>query len=687
MRLGLVALTIGLAPAIAGSPATVAGRQSAGPAGAAVSPASGLDLASFDRSVRPQDDLFRFVNGGWLARWRVPPDRVAFGVFQELTEKTERDLRAIIEGLVSSGPHRPGSPEQQIADLYRSMIDEARVDAAGAAPVRPILQRIEAIATRRDLATEIGFVSALGFGGPFGATLATDAQDPGRLVVQIEQGGILLPNREYYLRDEATFAQARRQYEAYLTTIFTLAGRADAAGDAGRVLALETQLARAQWPQAESREGTRAARPYSLGDLSRAMPGFDWTAWARPQGLDRAAAIDLGQPSFFERFAALIAATPLDTWKSWLAARYITAAAPYISGPFEDARFELFGRLLTGQELPRARWRRGVGLVHQFLGDAVGRLYVAQHFPSSSRARVHTLVSHIVASYRGAIRDASWMSGRARGAALDKLDALTTKVGYPDEWASYRGLEIRADDLLGNAQRAQQHHHRLRLSRVRDPADRRRWFVTPQAVNAYYSPGLNEIVLPAAILQPPLFNAEADPAVSYGAIGGIVGHELMHAFDAQGRLHDAAGMPRNWWRPQDEQAFAQRLQQIAGQFSAHRPLPDLAIDGSLTAAENLADLAGLSIALDSYRRSLGGKPAPTLDGFTGDQRVFLGWAQAWRGLLRDGYLRQWLLNTPHAPPAYRANGPLGNLEAFYLAFDVKPGDGLYRAPEARVRVW
>jgi putative endopeptidase len=637
--------------------------------------------------VRPQDDLFRFANGGWLARTSVPAERVAYGVFQELAERTEHDLRAIIEGIVARGPHRRGTVEQQIADLYLSMADVERVDAAGAEPLRAELGRIAAVQTKSGLAAEIGRLSALGFGGPFGATLATNARDADRLVVQIEQGGTLLPNRDYYLKPEPAFAGIRDAYREYLTTIFELSGRPAAADEAALVLALETEIARLLWSEAKSREGSQSARPFTLGELEKTMPGFDWRAWAKPQGIDRADAIDLGQPSFFAQFATLIERTPLDTSKAWLSARYITAAAPYVSQPFELARFELFGRKLTGQPEPRARWRRSVGIVHQYLGDALGRLYVREHFPPKSRAKVRTLVSHLIAAFNDAIRHAGWMSGAARGAALDKLANLTTKIGYPDEWANYSGLEIRADDLLGNAQRALAYQHTLRLSRVRDPAARQRWFITPLAINAYYSPALNEIVLPAAILQPPLFNPDADPAVNYGAIGGIIGHELTHAFDAQGRTYDASGEVRNWWQARDERAFVDRLQQMASQFSAYRPLPDLALDGALTAAENLADLAGLSIALAAYRRSLDGKPAPVLDGFTGEQRVFLGWAQAWRGVLRENYLRQWLLITPHAPPEYRANGPLGNLDAFIDAFGVKPGDRLYRAPERRVRVW
>jgi putative endopeptidase len=661
-----------------------AGALSAAPA---QTPASGLDLTTFDRSVRPQDDLFRFVNGGWLARAAVPAERISYGVFQELAERTENDLRVIVEAVAAAGPYRSGSALQQIADLHTSMADVARVDAAGATPLRPQLDKIDAIRSARDLAAQAGAVSAIGFGGPFAATLAADAAGSTRLVVLIEQGGTLLPDRDYYLRAEPAYARVRQQYETYLTTIFELVGRPAPGAEARAVLALETELARAQWAQAESREGARVPRPFTLAQLTRAMPGFDWAAWARPQGIDLAETISLSQPSFFERFAALVPTTPLETWRAWLAARYITAAAPYISRPFELARFELFGRTLTGQEEPRARWKRAVGIVNVFLGDALGRLYVEKHFPPAAKAKVQTLVENLVTAFRRTIRESAWMSRQARGAAMDKLDQLTTKIGYPDQWSSYGGLVIKPDDLLGNAQRTQRHQNDSRISRVRDATDRRRWLLTPQTVNAYYSPALNEIVLPAAILQPPLFNASADVATSYGAIGGVIGHELVHAVDTQGRMYDASGAARNWWRSEDDQAFTSRLRQLAGQFDGYRPLPDVAINGALTASENLADLAGLSMALEAYRLSLGGKPAPVLDGFTGDQRVFLGWAQAWRAILREGFLRQSLLSTPHAPPEYRANGPLVNIDAFHDAFGVKPGDRLYRAPTERVRIW
>ena len=650
-------------------------------------PISGLELANFDRSVRPQDDLFRYVNGGWLAKASVPPERVTHGTFAELTDRAELQVRAIVETVLANPDRKPGSPAQQIADLYLSIMDEARLEAQGAAPLRPVLARLAAIQTTKDVATEAGVLTALAGGGPFAGNITVDAQDPAKMIVQVAQGGTLLPDRDYYLKDDPLYVDVRARYVAYVTQILTLAEWPQPAENARAVLALETALARAQWSPTESRDATRTYNPYTLSTLSKAMPGFDWQAWARPQGIDRIEGVSLTQPSFFKTFAALVPATPLDTWKAWLATRYITAAAPYVSQAFNDARFEFFGRLLTGQEEPRVRWKRGVSLVSVFLGDLIGRMYVERHFPPTAKARMQTLVDHMVAAYRQALQDCDWMSNRAKASAGYKLSMIATKVGYPDQWRKYNGLEIRVDDLLGNVQRSQKFQADYRVARLREPADRREWLITPQTVNAYYNAAMNEIVLPAAILQPPLFNVAADDAVNYGAIGGVIGHELTHAFDNQGRAFDGTGAVRNWWTPQDEQGYGQRARRLVDQFQAYQPIPDVPVNGLLTLSENVGDLAGLSIAYQAYLRSLKGKPSPVIDGFTGEQRVFLGWAQAWRSLMRDGYLRQWLLSTPYAPPEYRTNVTAGNVAGFYAAFGVKEGDRLFRRADDRIKIW
>jgi putative endopeptidase len=641
---------------------------------------SGLDPATFDRAVRPQDDLYRFVNGRWLETTVIPPDRVSYGTFAELTDRAEHDVRRIIERLDGGGA------EQQIRDLYASMVNEARVEELGAAPIKEELDRIDAIDSTTALAKQIGHLSSMNAGGPFSASAGLDARNPSAVVVTVTQGGTLLPERDYYLNSDAATRAIRQKYVAYLITIFTLAGRPGAAEHAQAVLALETTLARAQQPHAETRFAT-GAKSYDLKQVERDLPGFDWTAWARPQGVDRVAKIVFEQPEFFRAFAAAISSTPLDTWKAWLAARYITASSTFISRPFADARFEFFGRVLSGQELPRERWKRGVSMVNSYLGDEMGRLYVREHFPDSSRRRVREMVRTIVEAFRLAVDEAEWMTPEARRHARAKLDNLQVGVGYPGVWRRYDRLHIRADDLLGNAQRAQKFETDYQMMRLRRRAEPPQWLMTPQTVNAYYTASRNEIILPAAMLQPPMFDPDADDAVNYGGIGAIIGHEIGHAFDQRGRRFAGSGRARDWWTTKDEEQFVPRARSLIEQFNGYSPLPGRFVNGQLTLGENIGDLGGLAVAVRAYRLSLRGEPAPVLDGWTGEQRLLLRWAQVWREKTREEYARQTLFLNQHAPAQYRANGAVSNLEAFYDAFGVQPGDKLFRDPKNRVRIW
>ena len=646
---------------------------------------SGIDRASLDESVRPQDDLFGYVNGLWLATSVIPGDRVSYGTFAELAEKAEADIHELIEE-AAAGRHR-GLSARQIGDLYASIVDEQRLEALGDGPIRAGLRRIDAMETPSDLAAEAGYLSSIASGGPFGGSVSAEARNPGARVAQISQGGTLLPDRDYYLNAKPASASIRAKYVDYLVEIFTLTGRRDPAGDARAVLALETELARAQWTQADSRDPIKTDNRYSIAQLRTEMPGFDWRAWATPQGLERARTVILLQPSFFKRFAELVPATPLATWRAWLAARFITATAPYLSQPFNDARFEFFGRALSGQELPRTRWKRGVSLVSTYLGDAVGRLYVERHFPPSSKARVERMVAHMRDGFRRAIDESDWMSAPTKREARDKLSRLAIRVGYPDAWHDYRDLVVKRDDLFGNIQRAQQFQNAYRMDRLAGLTDPGEWLITPQTVNAYYAPASNEIVLPAAVLQPPLFDPAADDAVNYGAVGAVLGHEMAHAFDERGRASDAEGRTRNWWTPADVGRFEGRIAPLVRQVDQYEPIPGMHVNGALTRGENVGDLSGLAIAYRGYRLSLGSSRSPVLDGFSGEQRFFLAWARAWRGQDRDEYLRQTLFFNHHAPWRYRANGPVSNFDPFYEAFGLKPGDRLYRTPETRVRVW
>ena len=616
----------------------------------------------------------------------MPGDRVSYGAFIEVSDRTERDLHALIEELAAK-PNRPrGSAAQQIVDLYTSTVDEARLEQVGAAALRPEIERIDAIQSTRDLAAEAGYLSSIAVGGPFGGTVGIDPLNPGAPVARVTQGGLLLPDRDYYLKDDPALADVRAKYEQYLARIFTLTGRKSPADDANAVLGLETALARVSWTEAESRNISATYTRFTLRQLATEVPGFDWLAWAKPQGIDRSPAVILAQPSFFKAFAAMVPEVPLETWKAWLVSRYVTAAAPFVNKAFDDARFDFFGTILTGQELPRVRWKRGVSMVNAYLGDALGRLYVEKYFSATSRARVQKMLANVLDAYRTALRDADWMTPKTRREALDKLAAMSTSVGYPERWHDYSSLVIKPDDLLGNWQRALKFEGQYRLGNVAGSAGGE-WLLPPQTVNAYYSPTANEMVIPAAVLQPPIFDVEADDAVNYGAAGALIGHEISHAFDDRGRNFDAAGQSRDWWTAPDAEHFGELAGQLVRQLSAYEPLPGLHVNGALTLNESLGDLSGLTIAFRAYKLSLKGGKAPVIDGLTGEQRFFMGWAQIWRAKERDEYVRSVLQTSPYLPAALRANAAAANVDGFQDAFGVKPGSRLYRAPGERVRIW
>jgi predicted metalloendopeptidase len=648
---------------------------------------SGLDLGTLDRAVRPQDDLYRFVNGGWLDTTEIPADRVTYGTFVELGDRAQADIHRIIEEASALPNRRRGSPAQQVGDLYASMIDEPRIEALGIAPLKEDLDRIDRIRTSRDVATETGYLASIASGGPFPGTVTVDAFKPGARIVQIGQGGTLLPEREYYFKQDAASIAIRQKYEAYLATIFTLVGRPSSADEAHAVLAFETGIARGLWAAVDSRRPLTTANRFSLDRMVREMPGFDWVAWARPQGLELAQHIVLTQPSFFKGFAAVVAVTPVETLKAWLRSRLLTASSSYLTQAFNDARFDFFGRVLTGQETPNPRWRRGVSLVNGSLGDAVGQLYVEKHFPPAAKVRVEAMVARILKVFREALKDSEWMTEPTKRRALEKLGKLRTEIGYPPSWRDYSRLTIKRDDLFGNVRRINTHLNAYRMDRLAERTDPGQWLMTVQAVNAYYAPATNEIAVPAGILRPPLFNAEVDDAENYGSIGAILGHEAGHGFDQNGRIADGSGNARDWWTPEDAQAFEQRVSLLVRQFDAFEPLPGMHISGELTRIENIGDLGGLTLAFRAYKESLGGQPSPVIGGFTGEQRFFMSWARTWRSKEREAYLRQWLAINPYAPARYRANGPVSNMPEFYEAFGVKPGDKLYRREEERVRIW
>jgi len=648
---------------------------------------SGIDVAAFDKSVRPQDDLFRYVNGDWLAKTEIPADRPVYGTFVQLDEKAEANLYALIEELAGDRNKKPGSTAQQVGDFYTSFTNEPRLASLGADPLKPRLAEVDRIANTTELASLLGRLSMTGLPGAVGGFIEADAGDPTQVALYLAQGGTALPDRDYYLKDDPKFAEIRTKYQQYLEKVFTLAGRPNAAADAKAVFDLETAFAKIQWTQVESRDAVKTYNKMPVTKIVADMPGFDWMAWARPQGIDKAPEWVIAQPSFFKGFAAMVPTTPLSTWKAWLAAQLITLNAPLLSPPFVDARFEFFNKTLSGQEEQRQRWKRGVQLVNGSMGEALGQLYVAKHFPGQSKARMERMIANLIEAYRQSISELDWMTPATRKEALDKLAKFSPKIAYPNRWRDYSALKISADDLVGNVERANRLESEYQVSKLGKPVDREEWLMTPQTVNAYYNPVKNEIVFPAAILQPPFFDVTADDAVNYGSIGAVIGHEIGHGFDDQGRRFDGDGKLRDWWTPEDEAEFMKRAKLLVEQFNGYSPLPGMNVNGELTLGENIGDLGGLSIAYRAWKISLGGRPSPVIDGLTGDQRFFMGWAQAWRAKAREAYLQRQVLSDPHAWAEFRANGPLGNIPEFYEAFGVKPTDKLYREPAKRVKIW
>jgi len=646
-----------------------------------------VDQAQFDTSVRAQDDFFRYVNGTWLVRTNIPADRSTYGTFVQLADKTEADLRTLVEGLAAQPNKVLGSPAQQVGDLYLAFMDEAARDRQGGQPIAAQLAEIDAITSTTGLAAALGKFSMIGLPGAVSGSVEPDVDQPTKYALYLSQDGIALPDRDYYLLADPRFVDARTKYLHYLETIFTLTGRSNVAGDARAVLELETVLARAQWTNVENRDAVKTHNRYGLAKLRSEAPGFDWRAWAAPQGVGTQKEWIIAQPSFFKSFAALVPTTPLATWKAWMAAQLITEDAQLLSRPFADAHFALFATTLTGQQVQRDRWKRGVQLINGTVGQALGRLYVEKHFPAAAKARVERMITTMVEAYRQSIAAVPWMTPPTRQAALAKLAKFSSKVGYPDSWRDYGRLRVVPGDLVGSVERARLLESEYQVAKLGRSVDHKEWLMTPQTVNAYYDPPTNEIVFPAAILQPPFFDPAADDAVNYGSIGAVIGHEIGHGFDDQGRRFDGNGRLRDWWTPADEAEFKRRTDLLVAEFNAFSPLPGITVNGELTLGENIGDLGGLTIAYKAWKLSLGGKPAPSLDGLTGDQRYFIGWAQAWRSKAREAYLQQQVLADPHAWAEFRVNGPVSNIDAFYDAFDVKPGDKLYREPAMRVKIW
>jgi predicted metalloendopeptidase len=648
--------------------------------------ALGIDTSNFDRSVRPQDDLFRFVNGGWLNRTEIPGDASSWGALNELREGSRAATHAILqEAARSNAPE--GSEHRKIGDLYAAYMDSAAIEAKGITPLAGDLEGIATLTSAAQLPQKLASFARLGVAGPLGVGVGPDPKQSTMNVVQASQGGLGLPDREYYLSQEPRMAQARQAYQAYIARLLTLAGQPDAQGAAARVLALETAMAQKQWDRARNRDRNATYNKMGVDQFAALAPSFDVKAYLRAAGMGAATEVVVRQPDYVQALDSIVRTTPVEAWRDYLAFKLLDGTAPYLPAAYGQARFEFRGKTLSGQQEQPVRWKRGVDVVEGTLGEALGRVYVERHFKPEAKARMDEMVRNLKKAYEIGIDSLEWMSPATKAQAKDKLAKFTVKIGYPDRWREYDKVTIRKDDLLGNLRRAGTAQYDEMVSRLGQPVERWRWGMTPQTVNAYYSPSSNEIVFPAAILQPPFFDVNADDAANYGGIGAVIGHEIGHGFDDQGRKSDGEGNLRDWWSAEDAKAFDDRATKLGAQYGAISPIEGMSINPKLTMGENIGDLSGLAQAYRAYRLSLNGKEAPVIGGLTGDQRFFIGFAQIWRTKFRDEALRQRLLSDPHSPGSARAYVPLINNDAFQRAFGVKPGDKMYLPPEQRVRIW
>lgn len=653
-------------------------------------PVSGLDLEWVDDSIRVQDDLFAHVNGKWLTSHVIPEDRSVDGAFHVLRDRAEENVRDIITEAAESGA-ASGSDAQKIGDLYASFMDTTHIDALGIGPISGELEKIAAISSTAELATRIGRLQRHGVGGLLGFYVDTDARQSDRYLVHVMQSGLGLPDESYYREDKHT--ATRDAYLAHVAQMFGLAGFDDAEQRASTILDLETAIAAAHWDVVRRRDAELSYNLMTLAEFTSTANGFDLGAWLGGLGTSGDATfaeVVVGQPSYVSGVAELVATRPLEDWKTWLTWRLLRSAAPYLSAPFVDENFDFYGRTLTGAETNRDRWKRGVGFVEGAMGFAVGKLYVDKHFGPEAKARMDELIANLVEAYRRNISDLEWMTPATREKALAKLDKFTPKIGYPARWRDYSALTVDRGDLIGNVARASSFEQDREFAKIGSPVDRDEWFMTPQTVNAYYNPGMNEIVFPAAILQPPFFDPDADDAANYGGIGAVIGHEIGHGFDDQGAKYDGDGNLIDWWTDTDRTEFSGRTRKLIEQYSEFTPEgldSEYKVNGEFTIGENIGDLGGLSIALVAYRLATAGTEVPTIDGLSGDQRVFFSWAQIWRTKTRDAEAIRRLSIDPHSPPEFRCNGVVRNIDAFYEAFDVAPGDDLYLDESQRVRIW
>jgi putative endopeptidase len=662
--------------------------QSPPPAPSAGILQSGVYAQNVDKTVRPQDDFYRYVNGQWLTKTEIPSDRSNYGAFTLLEEGAQRDLRTIVEEAAKAGAPA-GSDTQKVGDFYASFMDEAAIEQRGLAPLQEELASIETLKSKQDVARYIGHSQRIAVTQPFAYFVAIDEKNSSQYVSVVYQTGLGMPDRDYYSSNDQRLKGVREKYRSYVKDLLAAADTPNAAAAAEKIFALESKLATAHWTRVQNRDAEKTYNRYDFAALGKLTPSFDWHAFLAGAKVPAAKvqAVIVTQPSYFEALDKVIASVPVADWRVYFRYKLLNTYAPDLPAKFVNLHFEFNNRAVSGIEELKPRWKRGVDTVENAVGDLAGKMYVERYFRADAKRRVDQLVNNLKTAFSQGIDALEWMTPATKQKAHAKLALFTTKIGYPDQWRDWSKLEVRRDDLIGNDTRAAAVVFERGVDKLGGPIDKTEWFMTPQTVNAYYNPPSNEIVFPAAMLQPPFFNVAADDAVNYGAIGAVIGHEISHGFDDQGRRYDGTGNLNDWWAPQDNEEFTRRTKLLGAQYTALSPLTGMNVNGDLTMGENIADLAGLAMAYRAYQLSLQGKAAPVIDGYTGEQRFFIGWAQGWARKYREDELRKRLLTDPHSPSEYRTNAVVVNLAEFYSAFDVKPGDKMYRAPAERVRIW
>lgn len=649
----------------------------------------GVDLSARDLSVEPGDDFNRHVSGNLLKTYQLKDYETSFGSFNALRDRSEEQVHDLIEGLQSRSDLKPGSNGQKVRDYYASYMDRTARDAAGIKPLQPVLSRIAAIDSKAALVAAFANADLDASASPVRLGVELDRKNPDQYLVALNVGGLGLPDKDYYVNPDARFVAIREAYLQHIQRMLGFAGVTDAKARAEQVLALETALAKPQWERAKRRDRDKTYNAVSFADLQKQFPSYDWAAHLRAQGMPQPDRVNVVTPDAVQPVLDVIAATKLPVWRDYLTFHAVDGNAALLSRAIDDASFAFNGKVLAGQKAQRDDWKRAVAIVgaKDGLGDAVGEMYVARYFKPESKKAMDQLVENLRAALRQNIQNLDWMGEQTKAEAYRKLSTFRPKIGYPDKWTDYASVTIVPGDLVANSIAMRRFNRADENRRVGQKTDRDEWRMTPQTVNAYYNSTFNEIVFPAAILQPPFFDVNADPAVNYGGIGAVIGHEMGHGFDDQGSKSDSAGVQRNWWTDADRARFEERTKALGAQYDSYCPLEGQCVNGALTMGENIGDLGGISMAYTAYRLSLHGKPAPVIDGLTGDQRFFLAFGQIWKGKYRDESLLTLIKTNPHSPGMYRANGPVRNFDPWYQAFDVKPGDALYLAPEQRVRIW